>query len=73
MQLNMTFTLAQLISKEALLRTGELGKSFLQSLKVSYQLSEAHAVALKQALAVEACLNCEPGNVLRNYKIIWRR
>ena len=38
MQLIMTFTLAQLISKKALLTTDELGKSLLKSLMVSYQL-----------------------------------
>lgn len=28
---------------------------------MSYQLTEAHALALKPALAVEACLKCERG------------
>ncbi len=54
----MTFILAQLMSKKALLRAGELGKSLLKSLKVSFEL-KGHAFAFKQ-LAVEACLKCRP-------------
>ena len=69
----MTFRFAQLMSQKALLRTGEPGKSIVKSLKVSYHFSEARAPALKQALAVVACLKCEPGDVLRHFKIVWRK